>query len=60
MAKTPGVLNTTEHITSGEEMLNRCKYGDLGMIRRLGRKRVKLATALFQREVLSCENHMNL
>jgi DNA-binding NarL/FixJ family response regulator len=25
-----------------------------------GRKRVKLATALFQREVLSCENHMNL
>ena len=25
-----------------------------------GRKRVKLATALFQGEVLSCENHMNL
>ena len=60
MAKTPGVLNTTEHIPRGGEMLSRWKHGHLAVVRTLSRKRVKLATALFQREVLSCENHMNL
>ena len=59
MAKTPGVLNTTEHITRGGEMLSGCKYGDLTVARTLSRKRVKLAAALFQKEE-SYEGHTNL
>jgi hypothetical protein len=57
MAKIQEVLNTTEHTNRGGKMLSGCKHGDVVAVRRDGRKRVKLATAMFLKEEMEC-NHV--